>query len=220
MRDVVVCFVFALVSVRVAAQPEVPQEIMGFYAGGGVGTTEPASYDNEYWYYDVESGDSTASAILFAGYRINRYVAAEAAYLGADGVGWSESLVYVPEFLDVYNTDIDLDVSAWQLSVSGILPFAKIWEAYLRGGLAFWEADGAQRFTPSFGGPVVRRSVSDSGTGFLFGMGGSVRLLPQLHLRLEYQAFDVDEDLFAIDDDSGTMDTFLLGLEYRFGGSR
>jgi hypothetical protein len=218
MRDVAVCLVAALVSVGVAAQPEPPQEISGFYAGAGVGSTEPASYNNDYWYSDVESGSSATSATLFAGYRVNRYVAVEAAYLDAGDVGWRESLVYVPDFLGVYNTDIDLDVSATQVSVSGILPFANIWEGYLRGGVAFWEADGTQQFTPSFGGPVVRRSVSDSGSGFLFGIGGRVRLLPQLPQL--GSGLDVDEDLFAIDDDSGTMDTFLLALQYRFGGSR
>jgi opacity protein-like surface antigen len=211
----------APVSVGVAAQPQAPQELKGFYAGGGVGSTEPTSYDYEDWYYaDVESGDSATSGMLFTGYRINKYVAVDAAYIDTDSVGWSESLVYVPELLGVYNTDIDLDIRAWQLSVSGILPFANIFEAYLRGGLAFWDADGTQQFTPSFGGAVVNRSVSDGGTGFLFGIGGSVRVLPRLHLLLEYQVFDVDEDLFATDYDSGTIDTFLLGVQYRFGASR
>lgn len=221
MRDFVVSLLLALVSVGVAAQPPAPQNVSGFYAGGGVGSTEPTSYDFEDWYYsDVESGNSATSGILFTGYRITKYLAVDAAYIDAGGIGWSESLVYIPDLLGVYNTDIALDVSAWQLGVSGILPFGKIWEAYLKGGLTFWDADGTQQFTPSFGGTVVNRSVSNRGTGFLFSMGGSVRVLPRLRLQLEYQAFDVDEDLFALEYDSATIDTFFLGLQYRFGDSR
>jgi opacity protein-like surface antigen len=221
MRDLAVGLVLILASVPVVAQPGAPQESIGFYAGGGLGSTQPASYDADFWYSDTESGDSTTSVVGFLGYRFHKHVAVEAAYLDAGSVGWSEPLVYVPALLDLYNTDIALDVSALQVSVTGVLPFGEIWEGYLRGGLAFWEADGTQRFTPSFGGTVVTRSVSDDGTGFLFGLGGSARLLPNLHLRLEYQVFDVDEDLFVVDgSDSATMDTFLLGVEYRFGGAR
>ncbi len=202
-----------------AAQSEPPAELRGFYAGAGVGSSEPVSFEDDYWYSDTESGDSATSTLAFAGYRFNPYVAVETSYLDAQDTGWSGSLVYVPDLLDFYNTDADLDFSASQLAVIGILPFARIWEVYLRGGLAFWDADGEQRLTPSFGGAAVNRVVDDSGTGLLVGLGGGVTLPGNFHLRLELQVFDIDEDvLAAADADGATLDTFVLDLQYRFGG--
>ena len=218
MRTLIVGLLLAVASAAAVAQVQPPAGMRGFYAGAGLGSTEPVSFEDDYWYSDTESGDSDSSTIVFAGYRFHRHVAVEASYLDAEGTGFDDSLVYIPELLDVYNTDADLDFSATQLSVVGILPFARIWEVYLRGGLAFWEAEGEQRLTPSFGGPVVNRSVDDDGTGLLFGIGGGLTLPGNLHLRLELQVFDIDEDvLAAAEADGATLDTILLDLQYRFG---
>lgn len=218
MRHLVACFLAAIAAAAVDAQQvEAPAEIRGFYLGAGLGRSEPASYDGDYWYSDTESGDGDTATSAFVGYRFHRFVAVEAAYLDSGTPGWDEQLVYVPQLQDYYNTDIDFDVTSSQLSVLGILPLARIWEVYLRGGLAFWEADGARRFIPSFGGPAVGDAVDESGTGLLLGVGGGVTLLPGLHLRLEFQFFDVDDDIYAIDDDSASIDTILVDLQYRFG---
>lgn len=204
-----------------ATAQEEPAATRGFYVGAGVGSTEPTVLeDSDYWYAgDFESGDAGTSALAFAGYRFNRYFAVEAGYLDADGMGFDDSLVYVPDLLDVYNTDVDLDATAAEVSVLGIFPFLRIWEVYARLGLAFWDAESEQRLVPSFGGTPVERSLDDSGTGIAFGIGGGVTVVERLHLRLEYRFFDVDEDLLAADSDDGaSIDTFALDVQYRFGG--
>jgi hypothetical protein len=199
------------------AQSADPETVRGFYAGAGIGDAEPTSWDNDDWYGDIEDGDGDTSLSVFAGYRFNRYLAAEVGWFDAGTMGWDQPLVYVPELLDVYNTDVDLEVTAWNATVIGILPFARVWEGYLRGGATFYDADAAQRLTPSFGGATVERNVDDSGADFLFGIGIGVTLFERAHVRLEFQSFFIDEDLLVVEDDTASVDTLLLDVQYRFG---
>jgi hypothetical protein len=217
MRELSAVLVLILAPLSALAQSAYPESVRGFYAGAGVGDAEPTSWESDYWYSDVESGNSDTSLSLFAGYRFNRFLAAEAGWFDGGTMGWDQKLVYVPEFMDVYNTDVDLDVTAVNVSVLGILPFARIWEVYVRGGLAFYDANAAQHLSPSFGGATVERSVDDSGTDLLFGFGIGVTLFKRTHLRLEFQSFFIDEDLLAVEEDTASVDTLLLDLQYRFG---
>jgi opacity protein-like surface antigen len=199
------------------AQSEPSDPVQGFYAGAGIGDAEPTSWDTDYWYSDIDSGDSDTSLSVFAGYRFNRYLAAEVGWFEGGTMGWDQTLVYVPDLLDVYNTDVDLEVTAVNASAIGILPFARIWEVYLRGGLAYYDADAQQRLTPSFGGVTVERGVDDSSVDLLFGFGVGVTLFERAHVRLEFQSFFIDEDLLAVEEDTASVDTILLDVQYRFG---
>lgn len=219
MRRIVALAATLGLAAAAAAQDEAAP-FTGFYAGAGAGSTEPTTYDGSgYWYDgDFRSGDSATSVQAFVGYRLLPFLAFELAYLDASGMGYDESLVYLPELQDVYNTDVEIDVRAGELSLVVVLPFLRIWEVYGRLGLAYWDAEADQRLVPSFGGATVERTVDDSGAGFLFGIGGGVTLPRNLHLRLEYQSFDVDEDLLAADvEDNASIDTLLLDVQYRFG---
>lgn len=217
MRYLAALLVLSLASAGAGAQWATTEPVRGFYAGAGLGDAEPTSWDNDYWYSDIESGDSDTSLSLFAGYRFNRYLAAEVGWFDGGTMGWDQSLVYVPDLLDVYNTDVDLEVTAVNATVIGILPFARVWDAYIRGGAAYYDADADQRLTPSFGGPTVVRSVDDSGADFLFGIGIGVTLFERAHLRLEFQSFFIDEDLVAVEEDTASVDTILLDVQYRIG---
>lgn len=217
MRYLAVTLALILAYSGASAQSAVAGTTRGFYGGVGFGDAEPTSWDNDYWYSDVDSGDGDTSLSVFAGYRFNRYLAAEVGWFDAGTMGWDQSLVYVPDLLDVYNTDVDLEVTAVNATVLGILPFARVWEAYIRGGAAFYDADADQRLTPSFGGATVERSIDDSGADLLFGIGIGVTLFQRAHVRLEFQSFFIDEDLIAVEDDTASVDTLLLDVQYRFG---
>jgi len=218
--------VLSLILAPLAADAELTsrETIQGFYAGAGIGNSGPTSWDSESWYNgdddynDSGDGDSDSSVSLFAGYRFNRYLAAELGWLDAGTMGWSQSRVYIPELLDEYNTDVDLDVTTVNASVIGILPFGRIWEAYILGGAAFYDASADQRLTPSFGGPVVQRNIDESNTDFLFGIGIGVTVFDHAHVRLGFQSFFIDDDLLAAEDESSTVDSLLLDVQYRFGG--
>lgn len=223
MRHLAAVLVLGLAPLAASAQwdpPATREPVRGFYAGAGIGDAEPTGWedDDDYYYFsDSESGDSDTSLSVFAGYRFNRYLAAEVGWFDGGTMGWDQALVYVPDLLDVYNTDVDLEVTSVNASVLGILPFAGIWEGYLRGGVAFYDGSADQRLTPSFGGATIERSVDDSGTDLLFGIGIGVTLFGRAHLRLEYQSFLIDEDLLAGGVDSTSVDTILLDVQYRFG---
>ena len=217
MRYLAVTLALILACSGASAQSAVAGTTRGFYGGVGFGDAEPTSWDNDYWYSDVDSGDGDTSLSVFAGYRFNRYLAAEVGWFDAGTMGWDQSLVYVPDLLDVYNTDVALEVTAVNATVLGILPFARVWEAYIRGGAAFYNADADQRLTPSFGGATVERSVDDSGADLLIGIGIGVTLFQRAHVRLEFQSFFIDEDLIAVEDDTASVDTLLLDVQYRFG---
>ena len=113
-----------------------------------------------------------------------------------------------------------MDTSALQLSAVGILPFAQIWEAYLKAGLSWYRADAAQHLIDSFGGQEIRRSINVDDTGYLLGLGIGATLAEFWHIRLEYQFFEIDHRLINVDDNSDpTVDTWFLAVEYRFGSN-
>jgi hypothetical protein len=90
---------------------------------------------------------------------------------------------------------------------------------YLRLGAGFWDGTSSQRLDQSFGNDVVTRSVDDSGTGFLAGVGVGVSFGEAWHLRLDLQTVTIDEDVLNSDDDA-SIDSFLLELQYRIGAHR
>lgn len=200
----------------------------GFYAGGG-GNYSTVSvqvgrvcYDYDCWWgsYDYyEDGDGDYGYNLHAGWRVHDYVALEAGYVDSGSIRWQEDLVYFPEFNDYYNNRVDFTARIAQVSVLGILPFAQRWEVYLRLGAGFWDAESDQRLDQSFGTDLVNRSVSDSGTGFLGGVGLGVTFAKTLHVRFEFQSTTIDEDILNARNDA-SVDSMLLEVQYRFGAGK
>jgi hypothetical protein len=196
----------------------------GIYVGGGGNFSDvsvevgSACYDYDCWWgeYDYyEDGDGDYGYALHVGWRVYDYVALEVGYVETGDIRWEEEIVYFPEFNDYYNNRVDFSAQIVQASVLGILPYDRF-ELYLRLGAGFWDADSVQRLDQSFGTDVVNRSVSDSGTGFLGGIGFGVTLWKNLHVRFEAQSTTIDEDVLNARDDAG-IDVLLLEAQYRFG---
>src|SRR5512135_641514 len=177
----VVLFAFAEAAAAQGAPPPPPQPQtwQGFYVGGG-GTYSNVSvevgtgcYDCYYWwgeypYYDEGDGDYSYS--LHMGYRFNPWIAVEFAYLDAGTIGWDEDYVFMPEYGDYYRNEVDFTAKVPELSVLGILPFAKRWEVYARGGFAAWDATSDQKLTNYDTHEVIYRESTDDGLDFLFGI--------------------------------------------------
>jgi hypothetical protein len=196
----------------------------GIYVGAGGNfsdvSVEVASgcYDYDCWWGDYgyyEDGDGDYGYNLHAGWRVHDFVAFELGYVDTGEIRWKEDLVYFPEFNDYYNNRVDFSAQITQLSVLGILPFDRF-ELYLRLGAGYWDGESVQRLDQSFGDDVVNRSVSDSGTGFLGGVGLGVTFGGNLHVRFELQSTTIDEDVLNARDDS-SVDSMLLEVQYRFG---
>lgn len=196
----------------------------GVYIGGG-GTYSTVSvevgggkcYDDCYWWGDYdyyEEGDGDFSYALHAGWRINPFVALELGYVDTATIRWDEYFVYMPEFQDFYDNEVEFSAQVPELSVLGILPFADIWEIYARLGVGFWDGTSKQRLSNPY--EVINRSVDDSGADFLFGLGAGVTVAEGLHLRLDFQTLTIDGDVLNTHDDA-SLDTILFELQYRFG---
>lgn len=200
----------------------------GFYLGGG-GTYSNVSvevdsgcYDDYCWwgdYYDYDEGDGAYGYSVHAGYRVNPWIALEAGYVAPGSIRWQENFVYMPEFNGFYNNRVNFDVSVTELSGLLILPFADIWEVYLRLGAGIWSSTSSQRLDDPYGDYAITRQFDDSGTGFLVGIGGGVSLGDGWHVRLDLQTLTIDEDALNAQDDT-SLDSLLLEVQYRFGAHR
>ena len=203
-----------------------PGDWRGLYIGGG-GTYSTVSvevdgggdcyYDCDWWgdYPDYDEGDGDFGYSVHFGWRAHTYVAIEAGYLETGSIRWDENLVYMPEFNDFYNNRVDFSAQVAEVSVLGLLPLAN-WEVYLRLGAGFWDGESEQRLDESFGPRVVNRSVTDSGTDLLAGVGFGLTLAESWHIRFEIQTLTIDRDVLNARDDT-SLDSMLLELQYRFG---
>ncbi len=219
------CLAASLLLANAAHAQGFEQPWRGVYLGGGgtystVSVEVPGSgcYDYDCWWGDYdyyEEGDGDFSYSLHAGLRVHDFVALEATYVDTGSIRWDENLVYFPEFNDYYNNRVDFSAQITEVSVLGILPAGRF-ELYLRLGAGFWDATSEQLLDQSFGTDVVTRSVRDSGTGFLGGVGVGVTFAEAVHVRFEVQSTTIDEDVLNARDDA-SIDSMLLEVQYRFG---
>jgi len=196
------------------------EAMKGWYAGGGVGISNVYSYTDTCYgcWGDADYGESDFSFTVTGGYRFMPYVAVEVSYLDSGTPEWDEDLVFVGNQRDVFNVDAEIDLTSYQLNVLGIFPFARIWEVYLRGGMAFWDAESQQLLTRVSDGELVPRKVDESGADFLLGVGGGVTLGDRWQIRLDYAFFAIDDDLLALgNNDDAYLDFVTLQLLYRIG---
>lgn len=197
------------------------QEYDGWYAGVGVGSSHIEVYRHGWFglgYWEEGPGDGTA--LLLGGYRFGELLAIEAAYLSESELEWRETNAFDAGLAGVSESTTVLSNSALQLSVLGILPFANIWDVYLRGGVSWYRADTEQRVTDGSGGPPLVRLDNASNSGLLLGFG--IRAAPRENwrIRLEYQFYSIDRSLLNIDGgDDPSVDAWLFGIDFGFGGS-
>jgi hypothetical protein len=202
----------------------------GIYLGGGgaystvsveVYSSDDCDYDCYWWGdYDLyDQGDGGYGWSAHFGWRAHRYFAIEASYVSTGSIGWDEDLVYMPEFDDFYNNRVQFSAEVAEVSALGILPFLEAWELYLRLGAGFWDGRSEQLLHQSFGPAIVARSVEDSGTSILYGLGVGVTIAESWHLRLEVQSLGIDREVLNARDDS-SLDSLLFEAQYRFGARR
>jgi len=212
---VALCAVLALSgagSARASAPP-------GFYFGAGVGSSNVSVYDSHDDHgdccdYSYKSGSSDIAFSAHVGYRFMPYLAVEAGYLNSSTPQWHERFVYIPSLGDVFDNYVDAKMEAAQLSGLAILPFARIWEAYVKAGAAYWWANVDQTAVSPFNGATFKRSFNDDDLGFLFGIGLGVSPLPHWNFRVEYQTYSIDEDVLNAHGDA-SVDSFVFEVQFR-----
>lgn len=199
------------------------QEGGDWYGGVGVGSAHIEVYRGSLYGLGAwEAGASDSALLAFGGYRLTRHFALDIAYLAPADVKWREDAAYVEDLTTgFYESRTSLSTSAIQLSLVGILPFATIWEAYAKGGISAYKSEGTQTLTDYITGEVLSRPLSGSKTGLLLGLGIGVTPAEKWRFRFEYQLFYIDSTLINVGPDNDpTLDTWVFGIDYRFGAAR
>lgn len=191
--------------------------IRGFYAGGGIAFGNVFANRDSGLYGSSERGDSDAGYIITGGYRINRYFALEANYVDGGRSRFQAIIVPSDDALDIYGVDIVQRTEAYEGSLVGIFPFAKIWELWVKAGLAAWDARSDQQIAP-LGQASIERQIERDGVDFLVGLGFGFSIQRHAHFRFGYHAFRTHDELLALTDErEARFDSYEIEFHWRFG---
>jgi hypothetical protein len=145
------------------------------------------------------SSDETDVGWNFSlGYRVNKYLAAELAYVDSGEASLLEhygpifTLLPIPNPVTEITRSYTVSSRGPALSVLGSLPLGSKWEVFLRGGVLFAKQEVEAR-TRAIGGtaitpPPIERDFSDE--VFTLGAGVQWAFSPRWTARLEYQRTD------------------------------
>jgi len=152
-------------------------EDSGLYLGGGVGEfqLDIDDFDDIDETFDRYESDDTAWK-AFAGWRINRNLAFEAAYVNFGS----------PDDEIAPDTFVEIETDGFAPYIVGTLPFAAF-ELFAKAGYLIYDTEA--RVTSPLGSVVVE----DSGDGFTWSAGVGLTLFDTFNLRLEYEMFDIEE---------------------------
>jgi len=182
------------VALAPAAFAQEQQEVSGFYLGAGAGQfnaniDDVDDIDNT---VDGWSEDDTAYKI-FAGYRLNRFLAFELDYINLGKPSGST----VPGF------NVDASVDGFAPFVVGTLPLGRIFEVYGRAGYYFYDATTGVTDTLD-----NRVEFDEESEDLVYGAGIGANLGEKFNVRFEYEKYD----LKGLDD----TDALWLNAAWRF----
>jgi hypothetical protein len=113
---------------------------------------------------------------------------------------------------------LTFDAQLERLVVVGMWPFARVWEAYLKGGVGSYRFEGQQALTDPAGAPVLTRPVSQRHTDLPIALGVSAAVGPSWHVVLELSGIEVEKSILGLSgDNSASLGGWSIGAEYRFG---
>jgi hypothetical protein len=211
----------AVASQTLPAQDFASDSTQGFYVGLGAGYSNVYSWEDDNdddFNNSIDSGDGDFGFSLITGYRFNPYIAVEAAYVDSGTSSWDDELAFIGNPEELHEVDADVDLTSYQVSVVGILPFLNIWEVYVRGGAAFWDGESSQTLVRLVDDQVSTRKIDADDVDFLFGAGGGVTVGRSWNFRAEYTVFRVDDDLLALGrNEDAYSDMFSVQALYHFG---
>ena len=177
-----------------AAYSQEQTEVSGFYLGSGLGQFNAGIDNVSDVGPTVESWESDDTAYkLFAGYRLNRFLAFELDYVNLGEPSGS----VVPGF------NVDAAVDGFAPYVVGTLPLGRFFELYGRAGYYFYDANVGVE--DAAGGRVEFDEESED---FVYGAGIGANIGEKFNLRFEYERFDLQ----GLDD----ADALWLTAAWRF----
>jgi len=177
-----------------AAYAQEQQEVSGFYLGAGAGQFNAGIDDVDDVDDAIEGWDESDTAYkLFAGYRLNRFLAFELDYINLG----KPSGEVVPGF------NVDTEVDGWAPYVVGTLPLGPYFELYGRAGYYFYDATTGVSNTLD-----NRVEFDEESEDFVYGAGIGANIGEKVNLRFEYERLDLE----GLDD----ADALWLTAAWRF----
>jgi OOP family OmpA-OmpF porin len=169
--------------------PALAADDQGFYAGAGAGLfgVEVSDFESGIGFDDDDTGFR-----VFGGWQFSEFFGVEAGY--ADGGTASETIGDLATL--GIEADVDIDVSGFDVLLTGTVPFSDMFYGYAKVGMLFWDADGnaTLREDDGDGGVIVTEdSFSDSGNDLAYGAGLGLDFNDQFGVRVEYMWYDVSD---------------------------
>jgi OOP family OmpA-OmpF porin len=184
----------------------------GAYLGASIGQAE---YQDGCAGVTLPCDEKGTAWRVFGGYQYNRYLAVE---LGYADLGGPKSSGVVALTGGTAEFSADSKITAWDLSALGSFPVVDRLSAYGRAGIYRAEAEGTSNFTTTGtvtvnGATSGSRSVSETSTGVILGIGLKYEFLRSLAMRAEWHRY------FEVGGEGGSdvdVDVLSVGLLYRF----
>jgi hypothetical protein len=177
-----------------AAFAQGQEEVSGFYIGGGAGQFNASIDDVDDLDETVQGWDEDDTAYkLFAGYRLNRFVAFELDYIDLGD----------PSGAVVPGRNVDASIDGFAPYVVGTLPLGQYFEVYGRLGYYFYDATrGVQDELDN------RVQFDEESEDLVYGAGIGANIGEKFNVRAEYEKFDLE----GLDD----ADALWLTAAWRF----
>ncbi len=169
--------ILAVAALAAASAAQAQDNESGFYAGGGVGMfdIEIDDFDDVDDTIDAYDSDDTAYKV-FAGWRMNPYVAFEAAYVNLGS----------PDDEILPDTDLTIETDGFAPYVVGTFPLGDWFVVFAKAGYYFYSTD------VEVSTPIGSLSDDDSDSTFTWSAGVGVNIFERVNVRLEYEQFDFD----------------------------
>lgn len=154
----------------------------------------------------TRADDSATSWKLFTGYRFTPYWGIEAGYTDLGKYDFDGQVIADPGIVRA-----TFKAESWNLMAVGILPVNDTFEVFGKAGMGYWrtELEASGTFSAQ-----NARTVKANGTSPVFGVGATMRLMPKLQLRLEWERFhEIGE---ASGSGRSDIDMTSLGLQYTY----
>ena len=169
--------------------------------------------------FSFDFGSSAFGYSVRGGLRLTKHIGVDFALQHTSDLEWTEPLANVSGVPGLYDNHVAFDTNDAQVSGVGILPFAKIWEGFVRFGIDFQRHSGQQVLTTPSGGTLLTRPISGDDITYVTGVGVGVTLGDGWHLSLEFQQLGLDESIIGVNSDNaiGWVSNTAFGVERRFG---
>jgi hypothetical protein len=146
-----------------------PAHAKGFYLGGGIGASfvrwELEDLEEE----DFKLDGADFAFKIFGGYKVIPFLSFEGGYRDLGKVTDQSSGV-----------EYGSETSGWDVGAMGILPLG-IAHLWAKAGYFFWSSEGG----------LLDEPTSESGSDFMWGLGGDLSILG-LAARLEWEKFEIE----------------------------